>query len=64
MVYVGSIPTPGYMAKQSAKAQLDDMEIRLKALGDLVHKLKRERTYLIAWVHEHGGDIDEILNRA
>jgi len=52
------------MAKQSAKAQLDDMEIRLKALGDLVHKLKRERTYLIAWVHEHGGDIDEILNRA
>ena len=54
------------MAKQklSLTAQLADAEARMASLGALITKLKRERTYLIAWVHEHGGDIDEILNRA
>ena len=49
------------MAKQSLKAQIAEMEDRLTMLHNDYLSLKRKNTKLTAWVHTHGGDVNEII---
>ena len=49
------------MAKQSLKAQIAEMEYRLSRVNEDYLSLKQKNTKLTAWVHEHGGNVKEIL---
>lgn len=50
------------MAKQSLKAENAELLDQLERVRVQIVKLRLERTRLAAWVHEHGGNVNEIVD--
>ena len=49
------------MPKKSLKKSIEEVETRMSLLHDDYLALKRKNTKLVAWIHTHGGDVQEIL---